>query len=70
MGTIRNAAIQPATAHLFPHISSQYLAPALPCVLEHFPILRNQWGFTNVANSDSCCGLAAEASPHDKTSLK
>ena len=38
--------------------------------LEHFPTGRNHLGFTKAANSDSCCGLAEEASPHDKTSVE
>ena len=38
--------------------------------LEQFPTWWNHLGFTNGANSDSCCGLAEEASPHDKTSVE
>lgn len=38
--------------------------------LEHFPIWRNRGGFPSAANSDSCLGLAEEASPHGQASFE
>lgn len=43
---------------------------ASPTTLEHFPIWRNRGGFPSAANSDSCLGLAEEASPHGQASFE
>ena len=63
-------ATHPAPA-LFDADDTDHWPPGvLQHLLEHFPTGRNHLGFTKAANSDSCCGLAEEASPHDKTSVE
>ena len=41
-----------------------------PVVLLLSHLTELNWGFTRGANSDSCCGLAEEASLHDETSVE